>query len=60
MKNQIGIVKSTALLRWTVEKERLVDDPEFGSSSAPFEPLFPCANGHEALSKGTRIEQRLR
>jgi hypothetical protein len=33
MKNQIGIVKSTALLRWTVEKERLVDDPEFGSSS---------------------------
>jgi hypothetical protein len=57
MKNQIGIVKSTALLRWTVEKERLVDDPEFGSSSlqgstpsAPLELLFPVANGREALS----------
>jgi succinoglycan biosynthesis transport protein ExoP len=29
--NQIAIVKSTALLRRVVEKERLFDDPEFGS-----------------------------
>ncbi len=33
MDNQIAIVKSTALLRRVVEKERLVDDPEFGSRS---------------------------
>jgi len=31
--NQIAIVKSTALLRRVVEKEHLVDDPEFGSRS---------------------------
>jgi polysaccharide biosynthesis transport protein len=30
--NQIAIVKSTALLRRVIEKERLVDDPEFGST----------------------------
>ena len=29
--NQIAIVKSTALLRRVVEKENLVDDPEFGA-----------------------------
>ena len=29
--NQIAIVKSTALLRRVVEKEHLVDDPEFGA-----------------------------
>jgi polysaccharide biosynthesis transport protein len=29
--NQIAIVKSTALLRRVVEKEHLIDDPEFGS-----------------------------
>jgi polysaccharide biosynthesis transport protein len=29
--NQIVIVKSTALLRRVVEKEHLIDDPEFGS-----------------------------
>jgi len=33
MDNRIAIVKSTALLRRVVEMERLVDDPEFGSSS---------------------------
>ena len=29
--NQIAIVKSTALLRRVVEKEHLIDDPEFGA-----------------------------
>ena len=50
MDNQIAIVKSTALLRRVVEKERLVDDPEFRSRSfqggTPSEPrklIFrPC------------------
>lgn len=33
--NQMAIIRSTALLRRVVEKERLLDDPEFGGARAP-------------------------
>jgi hypothetical protein len=41
MKNQIGIFKSTALLRWTVEKERLVDDLNSGHAVGAARTTFP-------------------
>jgi hypothetical protein len=57
MDNQIAIVKSTALLRRVVEKERLVDDPEFESRSLQRSAsrrranlLFARAWGRQALS----------
>lgn len=40
MDNQVAIVKSTALLRRVVEKERLVDDSEFGSRRLQAGPRF--------------------
>ena len=41
--NQIAIVKSTALLRRVVEKENLVNDPEFGAGPVKRSALVGAA-----------------
>ena len=44
--NQIAIVKSTALLRRVVEKEHLVDDPEFGAKPAESPALLAVPHAY--------------
>lgn len=54
--NQIAIVKSTALLRRVVERENLVDDPEFGATPVQGSAWLGASGAHfERAVQAVRI-----
>src|SRR5262249_50297487 len=56
VENQMAIIRSTVFLRRVVEKERLVSDPEFGSSGRPSQSLLAAIRpAGEAQSISTEV-----
>jgi polysaccharide biosynthesis transport protein len=58
VESQIAIIKSSALLRRVVEKERLVNDPEFGAAPAadPGQTVFGALYG--LLSRSSEADKK--